>query len=170
METQQMDEHQQGRTAKVLASFTQQEHQRLSAEAYEAGLPLATYVRERALGRKPKAKPQPTRMQNALTLAMRRVITNYMQLANAAAGGVATKSREVADYFDTAFFDRAMSGAFSVEAAEAALDRINELGEAVNGFARDANSGREVDPRAFKDVTSALYRATAAVFTDETKG
>jgi len=158
------------RTVAFTVRLSPAEEQRVSEDAQAAGYTRAAYVRECILGRKPKAKPQPTRMQNALTLAMRRVITNYLQLANAAAGGVATKSREVADYFDAACFDRAMSGAFSVEAAEAALDQINELGEAVNGFARDANSGREVDPQAFKQVTTALYRATETVFTDETKG
>ena len=71
------------RTKVCYIRLTEAEWRKIQSDAIDAGLPFATYVRSRALGIKPRVKPQRDKVMDALLYELTSMATNLGQLVEA---------------------------------------------------------------------------------------
>jgi len=126
---------------RVTTRFTDAEYQRLTQMAEEAGLPVAEYVRQTVLNRRPRPRPRRSQTMAQAMAELQRIATNFQQLADATGDDA---FGAWADWVGSEFAEALLAREDLVEQIAGRLDLINSAGHTVNALARRANSGETV--------------------------
>lgn len=122
--------------------LTPDEQRAIQKRAVEAGVTFATYVRDTALGRRPRAKPATTAALDDALYELGRIANNLAQLQ--VATGDDTYGPWVT-YVGKDMIERLAERNDLAGVLRRNLDAINGVGHLINGIARRANMGREID-------------------------
>lgn len=153
-------------------AFKPSDIERLEAEARAAQVSLAVYIRECALGRKPKARPKAIKNEarEKLMLAISKIIVNYGQiwghLAENERAGVNHTYRQLLHVYHV----RADNGDFNTDVALEAVQRLNDIGQTINEQAYLANNGKPFEKEHLWKAGEELKAVITEVFPPRCEG
>lgn len=145
--------------------LTRAEQRAIQQRAVEAGVTFADYVRETAMGRKPRAKPAKAKAIEDVFYELGRIANNLAQLE--AATGDETY-RPWAVYVGKEMVERLTDRADLAPVLMHHVEAVNGIGHLINSLARRANSGKDIDDAErdealtiLKDVLAPIHKAVA---------
>lgn len=137
--------------------LTAEEYARVQAMARDAGMLAGPYARTTILSKRPRSKPVTNLVFEKLLYELSSIATNFGQLHEATGE---ERYLKYARYVGGHLVEQLIGRNDLTAIIEEQLEPINGAGHAINGLARKANSGSEIDPQdrdfAFRALKLAL--------------
>ena len=166
-----MTKQNEKRVKQKTIAFKPSEIERLEAEARAAQVSLAVYIRECALGRKPKARPKAIKNEarEKLMLAISKIAVNYGQIGRHLAGNERASVKHTYWQLMDVYHVRADNGDFNTDVALEAAQRLNDIGQTINEQAHLANGGTPFEKDLLWKAGEELKEVITEVFPSQHK-
>ncbi|MAJ64712.1 MAG: hypothetical protein CL557_10550 [Alphaproteobacteria bacterium] len=122
--------------------LTAEEYARVEDMARATGMLSGPYARATILGKRPRSKPVTNLVFEKLIYELQSIATNFRQLADATGNEGYIKW---ARYIGGQLVEKLIGRTDLTEVMEAQLEPLNGAGHAINGLARKANSGSDIE-------------------------
>jgi len=122
--------------------LTAAEYARVEAMARDAGMLAGPYARATILGKRPRSKPVTNLVFEKLIYELQSIATNFRQLADTTGD---ERYIKWARYIGGQMVEKLIGRTDLSEIMEAQLEPLNGAGHAINGIARKANSGSNIE-------------------------
>jgi len=141
------------RTRVLSVRLTVAEYARVEAMARDAGMLAGPYARSTILDKRPRSKPVTNLVFEKLIYELQSIATNFRQLADATGD---ERYLNWARHVGGHLVEQLIGRNDLTELIEQQLEPLNGAGHAINGIARQANSGADIDPEDRKFAIRAL--------------
>jgi len=146
------------RTRVLSVRLTSDEYARVEAMARDAGMLAGPYARATILDKRPRSKPVTNLVFEKLLYELSSIATNFRQLHDATSE---KRYLKMARYVGGHLVEKLLGRNDLIGLIEEQLEPLNGAGHAINGLARRANSGADLDPEDRKWAIQGLKLALA---------
>ncbi|WP_420429414.1 plasmid mobilization protein [Kordiimonas sp.] len=122
--------------------LTAEEYARVEDMARAAGMLAGPYARTTILGKRPRSKPVTNLVFEKLIYELQSIATNFRQLHDATGE---ERFLKMARYVGGHMVERLLGRNDLISLIEEQLEPLNGAGHAINGLARKANSGSDIE-------------------------